>query len=80
MEFWAVKKKDIYEPFGESSAIKSLKVKDGEMVKIEHWKERNVGFHRKYFALLNCTIYHLPEKSVFDRFRDFTFSFIKLHP
>jgi len=31
-------------------------------VQLENWQERNVMFHRKFFALLNRVIYHLPEQ------------------
>jgi hypothetical protein len=49
--------------------VKSLKLKNGDYLEIETWKERNVGFHRKYFALINCTINHLPENMT-DEFRN----------
>lgn len=70
MGFWAKKINEHYEPLGEKANLQSLKIKKGETVQIEYWKERNVKFHRKYFALLNCAIYHLPEDSRFDQYRD----------
>ncbi|MFA5300292.1 MAG: DUF1367 family protein [Lutibacter sp.] len=40
---------------------KLLKMKEGDYIEVETWKERNINFHKKYFALMNCTINHLPE-------------------
>jgi len=45
---------------------KLLKLDEGDYCEIETWKERNIDFHRKYFALLNCTINHLPENLMVD--------------
>jgi len=73
MAFWAKKIGNHYEPLGEKANLQSLKIKEGDTVQIEHWKERNVKFHRKYFALLNCAIYHLPEDSRFDQYRDINY-------
>jgi len=49
---------------------KFLKLKPGDRGTFETWKERNVNFHRKYFALLKHCIYHMPEDENFDRFRN----------
>lgn len=59
-----------FEPVGDDSFKKSLKLKAGDFVKLETWKERNVNFHRKYFAFLNTTIYFLPEDEKFDKLRN----------
>jgi len=40
---------------------KSLKLIEGDNIQIEVWKERNINFHKKYFALIKCTIHHMPE-------------------
>jgi len=47
-----------------------LKLKDGDYCEIETWKERNVTNHRRFFALLNRTIYLLPEEPEFDKLRN----------
>ena len=71
MEFFAKYYKDkSIEPVSDSDFRKILKLKDGDIFKGEKWRDRNVMFHRKYFALLNCTINHLPESQEFDRFRN----------
>lgn len=48
----------------------SLKLKVGDYVKIETWKERSIVNHRRFFALLNKTIYLLPEDEKFDKLRN----------
>lgn len=57
-------------PISNDDYRKSLKVKDNDFLCIETWKDRNIQYHRKYFALLNCCINHLPEDEQFDRFRN----------
>ena len=47
-----------------------LKLKNGDYCEIETWKERNVTNHRRFFALLNRTIYLLPEEPEFDKLRN----------
>jgi len=47
-----------------------LKLKDGDYCEIETWKERNVTNHRRFFALLNRTIYLLPEEPEYDKLRN----------
>jgi len=59
-----------FEPVGVESFKKSLKLKEGDFVRIETWKERNILLHRKYFAFLNTVIYFLPEDSKFDKLRN----------
>ena len=48
---------------------KSFKLKEGDNINCETWKERNIQFLRKYFALINCTLYHLPE-SIDEEFKN----------
>lgn len=58
------------DPVSDEDYRKMLKLKTGDFLKIETWKGRNVNFHRKFFALINCAVNHLPEDSQFDRFRN----------
>jgi len=48
----------------------SLKLKVGHNLSSETWKQRNIDFHRKYFAFLNATIYLLPEDKKYDPLRN----------
>jgi len=48
----------------------SLKLKVGDYVNIEVWKPRNIVNHRKFFALLNRTIYLLPEGPEYEKLRN----------
>jgi len=48
----------------------SLKLKVGDYVNIEVWKERSIVNHRKFFALLNRTIYLLPEGPEYEKLRN----------
>lgn len=48
----------------------SLRLKPGDYVCIETWKERDIIKHRKFFGLLNKTIYLLPEDSIYDKLRN----------
>jgi hypothetical protein len=58
------------EPLTSEDFRKSLRFKDGDFIRIETWKERSVNFHRKYFALLNCAVNHLPDEERFEQYRD----------
>jgi hypothetical protein len=58
-----------FEPIGAENFKKSLKLKVGDFIKIETWKERNILFHRKYFSFLNTVIYFLPEEELYDKLR-----------
>lgn len=42
---------------------KLFKFSDNDYIGIETWKERDIIKHRKYFALMNCTLNHLPENT-----------------
>lgn len=71
MDFLAkITDKNTFEPVGHDSFRKALKLKLGDAVKIETWKERNLNHHRKYFAFLNTVIYLLPEDSIYDKLRN----------
>jgi hypothetical protein len=59
-----------FQPLNSEDFRKSLRLKDNDFIRIETWKERSVGFHRKYFALLKCAINHLPEDEKFEQYRD----------
>jgi len=59
-----------FEPLGAEAFKKSLKLKPDDYIRLETWKERNIQFHRKYFAFLNTIIYFLPEDEKYDRFRN----------
>lgn len=52
---------------------KSLKLKEGDWISIKTWKSRNIFFHRKFFALLNTTIYFMPEDDKYFRFKNIDF-------
>jgi len=53
--------------------VKGLKLKDGQDMSAETWKERNIMFHRKYFAFLNATIHLLPEDEKYDKLRNINY-------
>jgi hypothetical protein len=59
-----------FEPLGAEAFKKSLKLKLNDYIRLETWKERNIIFHRKFFAFLNTVIYFLPEDNKYDRFRN----------
>ena len=42
---------------------KLYKLSEDDYIEIITWKERDVRKHRKYFALMNCCLYHLPQDS-----------------
>lgn len=71
MKFFLQKQKNNYFiPIDDDDFKKSLRIEIGEVVEVHHWKQRNYEFHKKYFALLNCVVHHLPEDPRWDRFRD----------
>lgn len=59
-----------FDPLTSEDFKKSLKLKIGNYIHIETWRERNIEFHRKFFALLKTTIYFLPEDDQFDKLRN----------
>ena len=48
----------------------SLRLKVGDYINITTWKKRDILKHRKFFGLLNKTIYLLPEDSKYDKLRN----------
>ena len=75
MEFKAIITEDItkFETQSAEDFKKSLKLKPGDGISIKTWKARNLDFHKKFFALLNATIYFLPEEEKYDRFKNVDF-------
>ena len=59
-----------FDPISADDFKKSFKLKPGDSISIETWKERNINFHRKFFALLNTTIYFLPDDPKYDKLRN----------
>jgi hypothetical protein len=59
-----------FKPIDSEDFKKSLKLRPGDYVDIETWKERNLLLHKKYFAFLNTVIYFLPENPEFDKLRN----------
>jgi len=50
--------------------VVSLKLKKGQCMSAETWKDRNIIFHRKFFAFLNASIYLFPEDKRYDPLRN----------
>jgi hypothetical protein len=48
----------------------SLKLKKDQWINGDTWKERNIMFHRKFFAFLNAAIYLFPEDKKYDSLRN----------
>ena len=51
------------ETIGFDERKKLFKLQNNDALEIDTWKERDITKHRKYFALMNCTVHHLPEGS-----------------
>ena len=75
MDFLATKINHALYPADDEAHEALKKIKAGETVKLSMVRPRNLGFHRKYFALLNLAFdyweppeNHVGEKN-FDRFR-----------
>jgi hypothetical protein len=62
-----------FQPLHSEDFRKSLRLKEGDFLKIENWNERSVGFHKRFFAMLNCSINHFPEDDKYDRFRNINY-------
>ena len=71
MKFLAVKKFGNLHPLYESSLFK---IKEGETVEIEVKRSRNIGFHRKFFAMLNLCF---DNQEVFDNIEYFREELLK---
>lgn len=55
-EIYAVRKSNCFIPVNDSDLENLKRVKNGEMVKVEIKKPRNIKFHRKFFALLQIVV------------------------
>lgn len=53
------------EAIGHDQHKKLFKLLDNDYIEIMTWRERDIAKHRRYFALMNCTINHLPEHTPF---------------
>lgn len=51
------------EVVGFNERKKLFKLKLGDVLESLTWKDRDIVKHKKYFALMNCTLYHLPENT-----------------
>lgn len=51
------------ETIGFDERKKLFKLKLGDILESLTWKNRDIIKHRKYFALMNCTLNHLPENT-----------------
>lgn len=51
-KFYVVRKNNVFYPASESDAEIARKFPYGKVLSCKIWKERNVNFHRKFFALL----------------------------
>jgi len=51
------------ETIGFDEFKKIYKLSEGDFIELTTWKERDINKHKKYFALMNSTLYHLPEDS-----------------
>lgn len=69
MKFTAHKKGFSYHPSTESDEQKSAKVKEGDSVMIQFWNQRNIKFHRKFFALINLGFQNQERYSDIEAFR-----------
>ena len=54
-----------FTPVGSGDFKKCLKLKSGQQGKYEFWSNRNLGFHRKYFSMINKVITLLPEDAAY---------------
>ena len=66
MKFDLVKHKDGYfVPAADSDMKKAQKIGIGEVVKCKSVDQRNIKFHRQYFAMVRFAFHHLPERFTF---------------
>lgn len=54
--------REVYYPAGARNYDKSKKVPYGDLIEVDYIKKRNIGLHRKFFALINMAFDNLPEK------------------
>lgn len=52
------------ETIGFNERKKLFKLKLFDVLESLTWKDRDIIKHNKYFALMNCTLYHLPENTL----------------
>lgn len=57
----ASKFREQLETIGHDEYKKLFKFSDNDAIEIITWKPRDIVKHKKYFALMNCTLYHLPD-------------------
>ena len=71
-EVYLVKKRGVFYPAYPSDKDVMDSIPVGKIVKARITRDRNVGFHRKFFALLNVAYENLPEdyNMSFDNFRE----------
>ena len=64
MQFYAVNTAAGLVPAYDDDYEQKRRLTIGETYKIKVTKARNLQFHRKYFALINCAWEYLPERAV----------------
>lgn len=64
MQFYAVNTAAGLVPSYDDDYDQKKRLTIGETYKIKVTKARNLQFHRKYFALINCAWEYLPERAV----------------
>lgn len=62
--------RDSVEFITDKDFVVGLKLKEAQYISSETWKERNINFHRKFFAFINATIHLLPEDQKYDKLRN----------
>lgn len=55
----------------DDEALKDCKLKEGEVYEVEIKRKRNIGFHRKYFALINLCFENQNQFEHIDDLRDY---------
>ena len=71
-EIYLIKKRGVFYPAYASDKDVMDKIPMDEIIKAKIYRERNIGFHRKFFALLNIAYENLPEEynMSFENFRE----------
>jgi len=54
---------DSVDTVGYDERKKLFKLQVNDVLESATWKERDIAKHKKYFALMNCTLNHLPENT-----------------
>ena len=68
-EFFLKKYQSQFKPFDERGIKVVKRLRDGDIIRCEFWKQRNVRFHRKFFALLKIAFENQDKYDVFEAFR-----------